>query len=425
MSHFKRRDFLKMAGGVCTLAGSPLILHAAKTKARVVVIGGGYGGAIAAKYIRMADPGIEVTLIEKDKKYVSCPLSNEVISGDREIKTITFGYQGLSGHGVQVIHDWVTAIDPVKKVISTQAGKKITYDKAVVSPGVSFRWDAIQGYNEKVSHSIPHAWKAGEQTLILKKQLRAMKNGGVVYISAPPNPFRCPPGPYERAAQIAHYFKQHKPKSKVIILDAKDKFSKQGLFTQGWKDNYGDMIEWVGGAAGGIVEAVDPKTKVLTGTVEEFRGDVVNIIPPQQAGKIAHSAGLVNDKGWCPVDQRTFESSLHKDLYVIGDACVAGKMPKSGYAANSQGKVCAANIVAAVNGDPSPEPSYVNTCYSIIAPDYGISVAAVYQLNEAGQIVAVEGAGGLSPGSASPRTRELEADFARGWIKNIMADAFS
>ena len=185
------------------------------------------------------------------------------------------------------------------------------------------------------------------------------------------------------------------------------------------------MIEWVGGAAGGIVEAVNPKTRVITGQVEEHKGDVVNVIPPQKAGEIAHVAGLVNDKGWCPVNQKTFESSIHKDIYVIGDSCIAGKMPKSGYAANSQGKVCAANIVAAVNGESAPEPSYVNTCYSIIAPKYGISVAAVYELNQEGKIVGVKGAGGLSPSSASPRVRELEAEYARGWIKNVMGDTFS
>ena len=424
MSGFNRRDFLKIAGGTAALGSFPFILQAAQTKARVVIVGGGYGGAITAKYIRMTDPGIEVTLIEQNRQYTSCPLSNEVIGGGRNIKTITFGYKGLAGHGVKVIHDRVTKIDPVKKAITTKNGTTINYDKAVISPGVSFKWGDIAGYDEKASQSLPHAWKAGEQTLLLRKQIQKMKNGGVVYIIAPPNPFRCPPGPYERAAQIAHYLKNNKPKSKVIILDAKDKFSKQGLFTQGWKDNYGDMIEWVGGAAGGIVEAVNPKTKVITGVVEEFKGDVINVIPPQQAGDIAQTSGLVNDKGWCPVNQRTFESSLHKDIYVIGDSSIAGKMPKSGYAANSQGKVCAANIVAAVNGETSPEPSFVNTCYSIIAPNYGISVAAVYELKD-DKIVGIEGAGGLSPTSASPRLRELEASYARGWIKNIMADTFT
>ncbi|MEW8496820.1 MAG: FAD/NAD(P)-binding oxidoreductase, partial [Candidatus Thiodiazotropha taylori] len=224
------------------------------------------------------------------------------------------------------------------------------YDKLVVSPGVDFRYDKIDGYDAQAAEKIPHAWKAGPQTVTLRKQLEAMKDGGVCYIAAPPNPFRCPPGPYERAAQIAHYFKMHKPKSKVIILDAKDKFSKQGLFMQGYKKFYGDMVEWVSGAGGGIIEAIDANSRTLVGEVEEYKGDVVNLIPPQKAGKIAQIAGLADDSGWCPVNQKTFESKLHKDVYVIGDACIAGKMPKSGYAANSQGKVCAAAIVATLNG---------------------------------------------------------------------------
>jgi sulfide dehydrogenase [flavocytochrome c] flavoprotein subunit len=289
---------------------------------------------------------------------------------------------------------------------------------------VDFRWEKIQGMSAEVAEEIPHAWKAGPQTLKLRKQLEAMSDGGIFYIVAPPNPFRCPPGPYERAAQVAHYFSQQKPKSKIIILDAKDAFSKQGLFMAGWKAKYGDMIEWVSGANGGIVESIDPKTRTLVGQVEEFKGDVINLIPPQKAGPIAQTAGLADASGWCPVNQQTFESDIHKDVHVIGDACIAGAMPKSGYAANSQGKVCAAAIVAAVNGKAAPEPSYVNTCYSIIAPDYGISVAGVYELKD-GKIVSIKGAGGLSPANADARTRALEVQFAIGWFRNITADMFT
>ena len=294
----------------------------------------------------------------------------------------------------------------------------------MVSPGVDFRYDKIEGYSAEVAEQIPHAWKAGPQTLTLRKQLLAMKDGGVCYIVAPPNPFRCPPGPYERAAQIASYFKHHKPKSKVVILDAKDNFSKQGLFMQGYKKFYDGMVEWVSGAAGGIIEGVDPASNTLIGQVDEYKGDVLNIIPPQKAGKIAQIAELVDASGWCPVDQKTFESSIHKDIYVIGDSCIAGKMPKSGYAANSQGKVCAAAIVATLNGEEPGEPSYVNTCYSLITKDWGISVAAVYQLVD-GQIVGVEGAGGLSPLDAKPEVRAVEAQYARSWFKNITADMFT
>ena len=390
-----------------------------------MVIGGGYGGAIAAKYIRLLDPDIRVVLIEKSSKFVSCPLSNEVLAGERDISSLTFGYSGLTRHGVDVIEDEVVRIDPTRKFVVDKTGRRYNYDKLVVAPGIDFNWNAIEGYDEAASQILPHAWKAGEQTVLLREQIMAMKDGGVVYIIAPPNPFRCPPGPYERAAQIAHYLKHHKPKSKVIILDAKDRFSKQKLFTQGWKEHYGDMIEWVAGAEGGIVEAVDPHTRMITTQVEEFKGDVINVIPAQtRRVRLPQLAGLTNEKGWCPVDQKTFESTLHKDVYVIGDSSVAGKMPKSGYAANSQAKVCADAIVAEVNGRPPSEPSYVNTCYSIIAPGYGISVAAVYELKE-GQIVGIKGAGGLSPESASPVDRKLEEQHAKSWFRNITSDMFS
>ena len=427
MSSINRRDFVRATGAVSLLGllgGWPLAALSAREKARVVVVGGGYGGAIAAKYIKLMDPDVQVRLIERDKRYVSCPLSNEVLSGDRDLDSLTFDYKGLAKRGVTVVRDDVVSVDPARKSVKGKSGNLYKYDKLVLSPGVDFRWEAIEGYDTAVAERIPHAWKAGPQTLTLRKQLKAMKDGGVVYIVAPPNPFRCPPGPYERAAQIAHYLKHDKPKSKIIILDAKDRFSKQGLFTTGWEIFYGDMIEWVSAAAGGTVEAVNPDSMELVAMVETFKGDVINLIPPQKAAPIAVAAGLANQDGWCPVNQRTFESTIHKDVHVIGDACVAGAMPKSGYAANSQGKVCAAAIVAEVNGLEAPEPSYVNTCYSIIAPDYGISVAAVYELAD-GKIGAVAGAGGLSPSDASPRFRAKEAENARSWIRNIMADTFA
>jgi sulfide dehydrogenase [flavocytochrome c] flavoprotein subunit len=421
-----RRTFIKASAAAAALGtlGFPALMRAGKAKARVVVVGGGYGGTIVAKYIRMADPEIRVTLIEKDPVFVSCPLSNEVLGGERDLDSLTFDYRGLTRRGISVVQDEITEIDPTQKFLRGTSGNRYNYDKLVVSPGVDFRWDKIQGMSAEVAEEIPHAWKAGPQTMKLRKQLEAMPDGGTFYIVAPPNPFRCPPGPYERAAQVAHYFSQYKPKSKIIILDAKDAFSKQGLFMAGWKAKYGDMIEWISGANGGIIESIDPKTRTLVGQVQEFKGDVINLIPAQKAGVIAQSAGLADESGWCPVNQQTFESDLHKDVHVIGDACIAGAMPKSGYAANSQGKVCAAAIVAAVNGQPAPEPSYVNTCYSIIAPDYGISVAGVYELKD-GKIVSIEGAGGLSPATADARTRAIEVQFALGWFRNITADMFT
>ena len=427
MNTLTRRTFLQssLLSTAAVLGGPSLAVRAATPpKARVVVIGGGYGGAIAAKYLRMSAPDIRVTLIEKDSAYVSCPLSNEVLGGERDLASLTFDYRGLTRRGIAVMQDTVVEIDPAQHFVKGASANRYNYDKLIVSPGVDYDWAAIEGMSEAVAERIPHAWKAGKQTDILRRQLQAMDDGGVFYIVAPPNPFRCPPGPYERAAQVAHYFSTHKPKSKIVILDAKDAFSKQALFQAGWQEHYGDMIEWVSGAEGGIIEAIDPETRTLIGSFEEFQGDVINLIPHQKAGALAQTAGLANESGWCPVDQRTFESSIHKDIHVIGDACIAGAMPKSGYSANSQGKVCAAAIVAAINGEGAPAPSYVNTCYSIIAPEHGISVAGVYRL-ENGRIVDIPGAGGVSPADADARTRALEQQFALDWFRNITSDMFT
>ncbi len=428
MAKFTRREFVKAgcaSAALATVGGISPKAFGKGSKGRVIVIGGGYGGAIAAKYLKMADPDIDVLLIEKNPQYVSCPLSNEVLSGERTIESLTFDYMGLSrNRGVNVMQDEIVSIDPDGKAVKGSSGNVYRYDKLVVSPGISFRYDKIDGYDEAATDKIPHAWKAGPQTTLLRQQLLDMKDGGVVYIAAPPNPFRCPPGPYERAAQIAMYLKHHKPKSKVVILDAKDKFSKQGLFMQAYEKFFPGMVEWVSGAGGGIIEGVNVDTKTLVGQVDEYKGDVVNIIPAQKAGHIAQVSGLADDSGWCPVDQKTFESTLHKDVYVIGDASIAGAMPKSGYAANSQGKVVAAAISAVMNGEEAPATSYVNTCYSIAGPEWGFSVAAVYELVD-GKIVGVKDAGGLSPMNATPSTRAIEAEYARSWFKNITADMFT
>jgi len=424
MSNMTRRNFIKVIGGATVAASFPMIAQGS-SKGRVVVIGGGYGGATAAKYLRLADSGIQVTLIEKSSEYVSCPMSNEVLAGERPFDSLRVSYNSLSTrHGIEVVHGEVTDIDPVRKNVQTASGQDFQYDRLIVSPGVDFRWGAIEGYDQQAVEVMPHAWFAGPQTLLLRRQLEAMSDGGVVIIVAPPNPFKCPPGPYERASQIAHYLKHQKPKSKLLILDHKDKFSKQGLFKQGWAQFYPDIITWVAGSSDGKVNMVEPSSMTVFTEFEEHQGDVINVIPPQQAGEIARRAGLTDKSGWCPVDQKTFESTIHNDVHVIGDASIAGKMPKSGYAANSQGKVCAAAVAALLNGNAVAEPSYVNTCYSVIAPKHGISVAAVYQLNDEGKIVGVKGAGGLSPMDASPWEREMEAMHAHSWFDNIISDSF-
>jgi sulfide dehydrogenase [flavocytochrome c] flavoprotein chain len=434
MTQFSRRNFLKVSGaaaaaGTFGCASGPAIGGANK---KVVIVGGGIGGATAAKYIRMADSSIDVTVIEPNKHYYTCFMSNEVLGGTRTMDSIEFGYDGLRGHGVKVVHDMVTGIDANARKVTTKGGDSFMYDRCIVSPGVSFRWDQIEGYDEKVAEKIPHAWKAGEQTRILHKQLMDMKDGGTFIIAPPPNPFRCPPGPYERVSQVASYFKQHKPKSKILILDPKDKFSKFGLFNAGWKKHYGygtdnSMIEWINGAGGGKLEAVDAANMTLKAEVDDYKGDVLNVIPAQKAGTIASLAGLTNAKGWCPVDLKTFESTIHKNVHVIGDAAVQSPLPKSGYAANSEAKVCAAAIVAMLNDMETPQPSYVNTCYSMITPTDGISVAMVYRYNNGTKkIDKVKGSGGLTPGydKSTDESRRREVEYAHSWFKNITADTF-
>ena len=428
MTQMTRRAFTRLASatGVASVLGSlgfPSVAKAAK--GRVVVIGGGFGGATCAKYLRRADPDLEVTLIEKNTQFITCPFSNAVLGGVRNLDSITHDYAKLgSMHGIRVIHDTATAIDPASKKVRLQNGGTHDYDRLVVSPGIDLKWGALEGYDESASEAMPHAWKAGAQTTRLRQQLEAMPDGGVVLIAAPANPFRCPPGPYERASLIAHYLKTHKPKSKIVILDAKEKFSKQTLFMNAWDEVYGDMIEWRAASAGGKVIRADAKNMILETEFGEEEGAVINVIPPQSAGRIALQAGLANDQGWCPVHPQTFESTLHPGIHVIGDACLAGKMPKSGFSANSQAKVCAAAIAAVLQDKPPGEASFINTCYSLISPDYGISVAAVYRVTDKG-IVGVEGAGGVSPVDADLAFRKLEAEYAVGWYDSITADMFA
>ncbi|MBK5970991.1 MULTISPECIES: NAD(P)/FAD-dependent oxidoreductase [Thiorhodovibrio] len=426
-----RRDFVKSTGALAAVSavGFPHIARAESKK--VVVVGGGTGGATAAKYLKLGDSNIDVTLIEPNKTYFTCYMSNEVLSGDRKLDSIEHGYDGLKGHGIKVVHDSATGIDAEKKVVKTASGEEFPYDRCVVAPGISLLYDKIEGYSEEAAQKMPHAWKAGEQTKILRSQLEAMKDGGTVLIAPPPNPFRCPPGPYERASQIAMYLKESKPKSKVLIMDSKQKFSKQGLFTQGWERLYGfgtedALIEWQPGPDSAVVGVNADDMSVTTSFGDTIKADVINMIPPQHAGKIAQEAGLTDDSGWCPVDKKTFESSIHAGIHVIGDACIATKMPKSGYSANSQAKVTAAAIIAMLNGDEPGIPAYVNTCYSIVGKDYGISVAAVYRLSEDGATIAgVEGAGGLTPMDAPEWALAREVKYAHSWYNNIVHDIFS
>lgn len=427
MSEISRRAFLKIASaasaaGVLSHASPARAAEGGRGTARVVVIGGGFGGATCAKYLRRLDPGVAVTMVEPSTRFITCPFSNLVLGGLRTMDSITQDYDALEKkHGVNVIHDTVTAIDAAGKKVTLKSGKALSYDRLVVSPGIDFKWDAVEGYDEKAAEVMPHAWKAGPQTLLLQRKLEAMRNGGTFVLVSPPNPFRCPPGPYERASMVAHYLKEHKPRSKIIILDAKDKYSKQGLFQAGWDKLYPGMIEWVSSAKGGTVRAVNVKEMMLDTELDKHKADVVNFIPAQTAGKIALSSGLADDKGWCPVDPKTFESNLHPGIHVIGDSAIAGALPKSGFAASSEGKMCAGAIVALFKGETPAESSLVNTCYSLIAPKYGISVAGVYRVTEKG-ITEVEGAGGVSPKDVPDSFREQEAIYGAGWYASITSD---
>jgi sulfide dehydrogenase [flavocytochrome c] flavoprotein chain len=419
-----RRQLLGLAAQL--LLGGSLARRAwTQPSARVVVVGGGFGGATCAKYIRRLDPAIEVTLVEPRRQFITCPFSNAVIAGLRDLDSVTYGYDGLrQRHGVRVVHAGATAIDPTAHRITLDDGNVMTYDRLVLSPGIELRWGGIEGYDAAASEVFPHAWEAGPQTVLLRRQLEAMPDGGLVVIAAPAEPYRCPPGPYERASLIAHYLKTHKPRSKLLILDAKNTFSKQELFRTAWERLYPDLIEWIPQSQSGRVVRVDTRTRTVSTDFDEYKPAVANIIPPQQAAAIARLIGLDEGKGWCPVRPGSFESTVHASLHIIGDAAIANPMPKSAFSANNQAKTCAAAIVALLHGESIPAPALMNTCYSLVAPDYGISIAAVYRVVDE-KIVTVDGSSGVSPLDAPAETRALEAEYARSWYANITADTFA
>ncbi len=411
------------AGGVLAAFGFPSARAASKAAPRVVVIGGGFAGASCARLIKSEDRDISVTLIEPNATYIACPLSNAVIAGLRNLEVQKFGYDGLRQSEVEVVHRSVTAVDAGKRSVRLDDGKQLAYDRLVVAPGVELRFDALPGYTEAAAEIIPHAWKAGEQTLLLRRQLEAMKDGGVVVMSAPANPFRCPPGPYERASLIAHYLKTHKPRSKLILLDAKDAFSKQKLFEAAWKELYPGMIEWVSLSFGGQVTRIDSAARTFVTEFGSHKADVGNVIPPQRAAAVARIAGVADQTGWCPVDPVTFESKLQPTMHVLGDAIIAGGMPKSAFAANSQARVCATAVVDLLRDRTPAQPKLINTCYSLVAPDYGISIAGVYQPAN-GLLTDVPGAGGVSPLDAPKSVRAQEAVYAEAWFKTITGGVF-
>ncbi len=425
----QRRQFVNASLGLGAAAAvSPLLsgcasLSGIPSKSQVVVIGGGFAGATAAKYVRMlSDYKIQVVLIEPNPAFVSCPISNLVLGGSKKMEDITTTYDTLSRkHGVKVVKDMVASVNTDKKSITTASGVSIGYDKLIMSPGIDFMFNTIEGLQAAHdSGQVLHAWKAGPETASLRKQLEQMRDGGVYAISIPQAPYRCPPGPYERASQVAHYLKQHKPKSKVLILDANEDVTSKGkLFKEFWAANYKGLLEYMPSHK---ATAVDAKTSTLKFDVQsDVKADVLNVIPAQTAGKIAVSTKLNNVNGrWCGVNYLNFESTQAKDVHIIGDSIMlAPGMPKSGHMANSQAKVCAAAIVAQLAGlEINPAPLLSNTCYSFLNDKDVVHVASVHQYNVAQKTyLTVPGSGGLSPAP-----NQLEGIYAWNWAQNIWAD---
>jgi len=414
-----RRELLKLAGAAAALSTAGCAMTGG-SRGRVVVVGGGFGGATVAKYIRMWDPAIEVTLVERNAEFISCPTSNLVIGGHWTMDHITRPYSGLARHGVKVVRDEVTGIDAAKRTVTLASGSRLPYDRLVVSPGVDFMFAELPNYqNAMRANKVLHAWKAGEQTVQLRRQLEAMRDGGVYVLSVPLAPYRCPPGPYERACQVASYFKKAKPRSKILIVDANpDVTSKGPLFKRAWSELYPGMIEFRGNAR---AVDVDDRTMTVKLEVEDVKGDVLNVVPPHRAGDIAVKAGVVtHNNRWCAVDWRTMESTAVPNVHVLGDATLsAPMMPKSGHMANNHGKVCAAAIVALLNGQaPNPNPVMTNTCYSFVSDSEVIHVASVHQWSDTDKaVVPVKGSGGVS----AARSHQ-EAVYAWSWAQNIWAD---
>jgi len=412
----KRREFLKLAGAL-SVAGCAGM---APSKARVVVVGGGFGGATAAKYLRMWDPSIDVVLVERDAAFVSCPISNLVLGGFTGMQDISRGYDGLRRRGVSVVHDEVIAIDAARKTLRLARGGDMAYERLIVSPGIDFMLDDVQGYDAAMrSGAVLHAWKAGPQTVALRQKLQAMRDGSVYLLSIPLAPYRCPPGPYERVSMVAAYFKQAKPRSKVLVLDANpDVTSKGPLFKRAWSELYPGIIEYRGNARVVAVSAGSVRTEFDT-----VQADVLNVVPPHRAGDIAAKAGLITTNNrWCDVDWRTMESKAVKGVHVLGDATLsAPAMPKSASMANNHAKIAAAAIVELLHGRSPAAPKILNTCYSFVSEKEAIRVSSVHEWEPGqGALLPVKGAGGVSAARS-----EAEGTYAWNWARTIWADSLA
>ena len=415
-----RRTFLATSALSAGLLTAPAVLGAARPK--VVVIGGGAGGATAARYIaKDSDGAIDVTLVEPTRRYYTCFFSNLAIGGFRSYDSLGHGYGRLaSDFGVNVVHDWAVGIDRDAKTVTLGSGATLAYDRLILSPGIDFVEESVPGWDVSAQHAMPHAYKAGSQTQLLKSQIESMPEGGTYAMVAPPNPYRCPPGPYERISMVAHVLKERNPKAKIMIFDPKEKFSKQGLFQAGWASHYPGMIEWVGGEFG-KVDSVDPSAMTVTADGETVKVDVCNVIPAQKAGEIAHIAGVTNDAGWAPVNAADMSSKMDPNVHVLGDASQQGDMPKSGFSANSQAKVCAMAVRGALTGSKVFPAKFSNTCWSLIGTEDGVKVGATYQATDE-KIAKVDGF--ISQVGEDAALRKQTYEESLGWYDGITTDMF-
>lgn len=430
MAGISRRHFFQILAATAAGLSGCQFPQPKLGSAHVVVLGGGFGGATAAKTLRLLNPDLRITLIEPKAEYVTCPGSNWLFAGLTGLPQLTVDYRALKDrHGIAIVADTASKIEPNRRQVRLAGGQVLSYDRLILSPGIAFRWDAIAGYTLDMAQQFPHAWQAGPQTQLLAQQLRSLRPGGVVVIVAPPDPYRCPPGPYERASMMAWWFKQHNPRGKILILDPKRSFSKQALFEAGWRVHFGyggenSLIEWHSLADNPITQFDAHSKTLISDFGDRFTGDVLNIIPPQTAAAIAMSHGLVDQAGWCPVDPQTSQSRFDSFIHIIGDAAHFAPIPKSAFAANSEAKACAIAVSALLKEQAPPEPRWLNTCYSLVTPRHGISVAGVYRLDEKHAVAAIKGAGGMSDGQ-SPQLREAEAGYARSAYRHLVENTFA
>lgn len=416
-----RRTFLGTATAATAAMSAPMAFSAGHGKPNVVVVGGGAGGATAARYIAKDSAGeINVTLIEPSRAYYTCFFSNLYIGGFRNIDDLGHTYGTLASTGVNVLHDWAIGVDRHAKTVSLAGGGSVPYDKLILSPGIDFIDGAVAGWDMSAQNAMPHAYKAGSQTELLKSQIMAMPAGGIFAMVAPPNPYRCPPGPYERVSMVAHLLKTNNPTAKIIVADPKEKFSKMALFQEGWANHYAGIIDWIGSDFGGGEVSVDPSAMTLTIDGEVTKVDVCNVIPAMKAGQIAHSAG-VTDGNWAPVNSADMSSKADADIYVLGDSSQQGDMPKSGFSANSQAKVCANAVRGALTGSKVFPAKFSNTCWSLIDTDNGVKVGATYEATE-DKIAKVDGF--ISQTGESAEIRKATYEESEGWYAGITADMF-